>query len=137
MTVITGDQIRMARAALKITVRELADMTGVTKNTIVRTEAGGKVFYQTMLRMQAALEAAGVKFVEPAEGEHGPGVLLKWGVDPSKRVATSGATEDKSGEGLKRACDLDLADFMAGPMWSKLSEEGRSAIADAAYDQCG
>ncbi|GAA0204504.1 helix-turn-helix transcriptional regulator [Brevundimonas nasdae] len=70
-------QIRMARAALKISVRELAKMTGVADSTILRFESGkGAILTTNMKRMQEALEAAGVTFV-PADSSGGPGVRLK------------------------------------------------------------
>ena len=37
---ITGDQLRMARAALRLTSREVAKITGVDKGTIIRAEFG-------------------------------------------------------------------------------------------------
>ncbi|MDQ0452075.1 transcriptional regulator with XRE-family HTH domain [Brevundimonas nasdae] len=67
----------MARAALKISVRELAKMTGVADSTILRFESGkGAILTTNMKRMQEALEAAGVTFV-PADSSGGPGVRLK------------------------------------------------------------
>lgn len=70
-------QIRMARAALKISVRELSKMTGVADSTILRFESGkGAILTTNMKRMQEALEAAGVTFV-PADFSGGPGVRLK------------------------------------------------------------
>lgn len=70
-------QMRMARAALKISVRELAEMSGVADSTILRFESGkGAILTTNMKRMQEALEAAGVIFL-PAESSGGPGVRLK------------------------------------------------------------
>lgn len=70
-------QMRMARAALKISVRELAEMSGVADSTILRFESGkGAILTTNMKRMQEALEAAGVTFL-PADSSGGPGVRLK------------------------------------------------------------
>jgi len=70
-------QIRMARAALKISVRELSKMSGVADSTILRFESGkGAILTTNMKRMQEALEIAGVTFL-PADSSGGPGVRLK------------------------------------------------------------
>lgn len=70
-------QVRMARAALKISVRELATLSGVADSTILRFESGkGAILTTNMRRMQEALESAGVIFF-PADSQGGPGVRLK------------------------------------------------------------
>lgn len=70
-------QIRMARAALKISVRELSQMSGVADSTILRFESGkGAILTTNMKRMQEALESAGVAFL-PADSSGGSGVRLK------------------------------------------------------------
>ena len=54
-------QVRMARAALKISVRELSSLSGVADSTILRFEAGkGAILTSNTRRMQDALENAGV-----------------------------------------------------------------------------
>lgn len=73
---ITGDQIRMARAALRLGVRELAALAGVAAMTVTRLEnnqSGGLA--KTLRKVQQALETAGVEFI--AENGGGPGVRLK------------------------------------------------------------
>ena len=75
--ILTPAQVRMARAALKISVRELAAMSGVADSTILRFETGrGAVLNTNVARIQAALEGAGVQFV-PADASGGPGVRPK------------------------------------------------------------
>ena len=71
---ITGDQLRMARAALKLSIQEVSRRTGIDKSTIVRAEAGGNTYYQTMIKLQSLLEAEGVEFIDPVEGQRGAGV---------------------------------------------------------------
>jgi transcriptional regulator with XRE-family HTH domain len=66
-------QCRMARAALKLGVRDLAEMAKVSPATIVRLEAGGDVMERTVDAIRAALEAAGVTFSNGDE----PGVKLR------------------------------------------------------------
>ncbi len=70
-----GIQVRMGRAAVGWSVRELARNAGVTPNTISRIENGGDALASTMERLQTALQDAGVIFIDADEG--GPGVRLK------------------------------------------------------------
>jgi transcriptional regulator with XRE-family HTH domain len=72
---ISGDQIRMARAALKLGVRDLAKLAEVSPNTITRLEAGYPGNAATLRVIQLALEAAGVEFIPENGG--GAGVRLK------------------------------------------------------------
>jgi transcriptional regulator with XRE-family HTH domain len=66
-------QSRMARAALKLSVRDLAKRAKVATGTIVRLEAGETLQPRTLEAIQHALEKAGVEFTN---GEK-PGVRLK------------------------------------------------------------
>jgi predicted transcriptional regulator len=66
-------QSRMARAALKLSVRELAKMAQVATGTIVRLEAGETLQPRTIDVIRQALEKAGVVFTNGDE----PGVRLK------------------------------------------------------------
>ena len=76
---ITREQLRMARAALKLTVRQLAALSGVTANTISRYENGSDALGDTLDKLRKTLEKAGVVFL--AEDAHGgPGVRLKKGL---------------------------------------------------------
>jgi transcriptional regulator with XRE-family HTH domain len=70
-------QVRMARVALGIGVRDLAELAGVSTNTIARFERGEDIKSATMATIRAALEAAGVQFI--AENGGGPGVRLSKG----------------------------------------------------------
>jgi transcriptional regulator with XRE-family HTH domain len=65
----------MARAATGLGVRELAEAAQVSADTIVRFEKGDELRPRTVAAIRAALEAAGVIFVE--ENGEGPGVRLK------------------------------------------------------------
>jgi len=73
--VVTPAQCRMARAALELGVRDLAEAAKVSTNTITRFERGEALKERTVDALQAALEAAGVIFV--AENGEGPGVRLR------------------------------------------------------------
>ena len=67
----------MARAALGISVRELAGMSGVAESTILRFETGrGGILAANLDKVQTTLEEAGVSFL-PADANDGPGVRLK------------------------------------------------------------
>lgn len=54
----------MARAALGLSVRDLAQMADVTPNTVSRIENGAGSQTGTMERLRRALEAAGVEFID-------------------------------------------------------------------------
>jgi transcriptional regulator with XRE-family HTH domain len=65
----------MARAALGWSVRELAERAGVGTATVFRLENDQvEPIRSTAAAIQAALEAAGVQFIEADNG--GPGVRL-------------------------------------------------------------
>jgi hypothetical protein len=66
----------MARAALQIGVRELAEMASVSAMTVTRFEtnkSGGHA--DTLRKLQSAFEAGGIVFLPENGG--GPGVRLK------------------------------------------------------------
>lgn len=68
---MTPAQLRMARSALKIGVRDLADMAGVTTATITRFEnERGGLNSVTEQKLLAALTSAGIEFL------NGTGVRL-------------------------------------------------------------
>jgi transcriptional regulator with XRE-family HTH domain len=74
--VVIGSQIRMARAALQIGVRDLAELAGVAPMTISRIETGQSSGQgDTLTKIRAALEKAGVEFLDENGG--GPGVRLR------------------------------------------------------------
>lgn len=72
---MTPAQCRMARAALQLQVRDLADAAKVSTNTIVRLERGEALKERTLAAIRGALEAAGVEFIPENGG--GAGVRLK------------------------------------------------------------
>jgi transcriptional regulator with XRE-family HTH domain len=62
---ITGAQIRSARAALRWSIAELADKSGVAVRTIKRFEAVDGIpasRTSTLIELKAVLESAGVQF---------------------------------------------------------------------------
>ena len=75
---ITGDQIRAARALLKWSAADLAEASGIGIATVRRLEVmdgvpSGQVRVLTALR--EALEEGGVEFI--GTPDHQPGVRLK------------------------------------------------------------
>ena len=73
---VTSAQVRMARAALDWTVRDLADATGLHRNTINNIEVGRYAGDpETLQLIEKALRAAGVEFIDENGG--GLGVRLR------------------------------------------------------------
>jgi transcriptional regulator with XRE-family HTH domain len=69
-------QLKLARTALGLTVRQSAELAGVSHETIVGIEAGRtSVKEKTIEKVRAALEKAGCIFLD--ENGDGPGVRLK------------------------------------------------------------
>ena len=80
---VTSAQVRMARAALNWTVRDLADASGLHRNTISNLEVGRYAGdAQTLEILEEILRKAGVEFIDENGG--GPGVRLR---KPSKGKA--------------------------------------------------
>ena len=75
---LTGIQIRMARNALRWSVRELAMASGVSTSTITRAEADNAIPNTTrnnLAALKAALEAAGIEFI--GTPDDGPGIRIR------------------------------------------------------------
>jgi transcriptional regulator with XRE-family HTH domain len=79
--VITGPQIRAARALLGWTTTDLAERAGLALSTVQRADAAPevpRVAAQSLVKIQAAIEAAGVIFLEVGDTRSGGrGVRLK------------------------------------------------------------
>lgn len=76
---LSGVQVKMARAALGLGVRELGALADVNPNTVTRFETGGGIQLATAQAIETALINAGVEFIPENGG--GAGVRL------SKRAA--------------------------------------------------
>ena len=72
---IVPAQIRMARAGLNWSGRELAEAAGVHHNTVGRIERGEETNKGTLLLIRTTLEQAGIEFIDENGG--GPGVRLR------------------------------------------------------------
>ena len=81
---MTPSQLRMARAALQMTVREIEEKTGVNKNTVSRYEAGRDILASALQKLEELFLDAGVVFLgEDSSG--GVGIRL-----PARKPARSG-----------------------------------------------
>jgi transcriptional regulator with XRE-family HTH domain len=74
---MTAEQCRMARAALQLGVRELANLAEVSPATITRLERGDGLHVRTIAAVRTALERAGVELIPENGG--GVGVRLRRG----------------------------------------------------------
>jgi len=68
-------QCKMARVALGLGVRELAELAKVSPDTVARLERGEELKERTVDALRTALEKAGVEFI--AENGGAAGVRLK------------------------------------------------------------
>lgn len=79
-------QLKLARTALGLTVRQAAELADVSHETIVGIEAGRtSVKEKTIEKVRCALEAAGVEFI--AENGGGAGVRLRKQGQPKPKGA--------------------------------------------------
>ena len=74
---MTNAQVRAARGLLNWTMRDLAERAGVHRNTVTRVEDETKGDGHAISAIRAALEAAGIVFLDPTD--EGPGVRLRQG----------------------------------------------------------
>ncbi len=61
---VTPEQWRMARAAIKIGMRELSKLSGTSTNSLVNMEKGKSVSHYLTNPVRATLEARGVEFID-------------------------------------------------------------------------
>ena len=74
---ITAEQIRAARSAIGWSAAELAEAAGIARRTIVSIENAVGVpsaHVQTLLKIQSALEAAGIEFF--GSPDDAPGIRI-------------------------------------------------------------
>ena len=93
---MNGDQLRMARALLRLTVRELAQAAGVDKMAIVRFEAGRNPHAATLTKLQGALEERGIVFIGAVTTFHEPTVAMRFGMKPPAANDGDDDTEENS-----------------------------------------
>src|SRR5262245_28484106 len=77
---VTVQQFRAARGCLGCSQQELATRARVSRSVIAGFELGTSTpQLRVMEVLVEAFEGAGIVFLQPREGEHGPGVAFKWG----------------------------------------------------------
>lgn len=64
---LSPSQLRMARAALRLTVREIGAVAGVAANTVTRIEGGAPANRATLAALRRALEERGCEFSDDGE----------------------------------------------------------------------
>ena len=73
---MTPEQFKMAKAALGVSNPEVAEKTGLHRNTLNKLDKGeGKASTVQLVRL--TLEAQGVQFLEAGQVAAGPGVAVK------------------------------------------------------------
>lgn len=79
--VLTGIQVRMARAALKISAAELARESGVSERTVWRIEQTSgvplNVTVESLDRVRRYCESRGLTFLPDDKSGDGPGVRFR------------------------------------------------------------
>lgn len=82
---MTPEQVRMARGALRIGVRELATLANVSFTTISRFETGkGGLQHSSAEAIRAALEGQGIQFLRTGEVANGSGIALNESSEETK-----------------------------------------------------
>ena len=75
---VTGNQIRVARFALRWSIQLLSEKTGVSTRTLKRIEAEDGVpsaSARTIENVRATLESGGIEFI--GTPEDGPGIRIR------------------------------------------------------------
>ena len=65
---ISREQLRMARSALGWSVRDLSERTGLGTATVSRFENGADAYSETLRKIEAVLEAEGIRFGKDDDG---------------------------------------------------------------------
>jgi transcriptional regulator with XRE-family HTH domain len=68
---LTTEQVKMARAALGWTTVELGRQASVNPNTVTKFENGGNVTIDTLAKIKAAFDRAGIVWVPENGGAAG------------------------------------------------------------------
>jgi transcriptional regulator with XRE-family HTH domain len=102
---ITGAHLRMIRAALRLSVRQVAAMANLSKSTVFELERDVRRVHGGTVEKILEAFAPYVEFVEPVEGVRGPGIIMKWGIQPiGDDLGEPGeAAPNKTGTNLKAA----------------------------------
>ena len=104
---ITGNQLRAARALLSIDQRQMAELADLSVPTIQRMEASDGVIranVNSLMKLVSALESAGIELINPgaASAMGGRGVRLREHVTNPK---TTPKTKSKTARQPKRVLE--------------------------------
>jgi len=156
---ITAQQSKAARAFLGWTQAELARSTRCAQSTVAAFESGVSALQPRIMEdLVDALKSAGVVFIDPVEGVHGPAVGLRWDVAQSRQPGEGTAASEAGEGGLKAAWDFedeedadldallgeepapnpDMAElWQADPQaWERLSQIGRETLSRSMFGDC-
>lgn len=93
---------RMARAALRWSLVDLQEKTGISKNTLVRFETGGGIHHRTAIKIEEAFLQEGIVFTYEAD-DRGPSVGLSKELARRLALASARAPKRKSGKRSQKA----------------------------------
>jgi transcriptional regulator with XRE-family HTH domain len=137
---MNSDQLRMARALLRLGIRELAEIAGVGPSSIQRLEAGRKPHAATAAKLRAALEERGVVFLPALSPYYGAGVALRHGVPSPVTDEEDGVDTDAADASNPEIRGWEETEFSAALVeamarhwsdsdrWQALSEPSRQAL---------
>ena len=161
MSLLDPETCRAARALLFWGQRDLAARSKVSLPTITAFELNNRQPYErTLEALRRAFEDAGLRFIDPVEGDHGQGIAFKWGVAPPSRQPGEGTAASEAGEGglkaawddIEEATDADLDALLSEPSapnpdmaelwradpqaWERLSQIGRETLSRSMFGDC-
>jgi DNA-binding XRE family transcriptional regulator len=85
-------QLRMARAGLELTMRQVAELASVNVNTVTRIENRHPALYDTVQKIRTALKAAGAEFIGgdgvQLHRRWGPAMVYRWPISHGPAIPT-------------------------------------------------
>ena len=138
---MTSAQVRMARAALNWTVRDLAKATGLHRNTITNIEVGRYAGdAATLAKIERVLRRAGVEFIDEngeglecaSESRCGSRLRTKTTNRHLRAWAGSGARRASRGRWRRPSWTMRLPDRSSGstsPRFSRQAKKGGLVVA--------
>ncbi len=96
---MNSDQLRMARALLRLTIIDLAEISGVDKMAIVRFEAGRNPHAATVEKLRKTFNERGVIFIGAVDTCWEATVAMKHGMKPHRRNAGRAKSKSTSRRG--------------------------------------
>jgi transcriptional regulator with XRE-family HTH domain len=95
---LTGAQLRMGRALLRLSMKAMAKLSDIDPGTVIRIESGENAHKLTLQRLREELEARGVICLDAVEGVHEATVALRWGTElPKRGPGKVGESSDREG----------------------------------------